>query len=300
MVCFQNAGKFILKNLDFYIPEGVAVGLVGASGAGKTTLLKLVCGLLESDTGQVRTMGRDPVKKRKEISHFLRAYFAEYFYFQTEDTAKSQFQILKELYYPGKENFDKEYQILEKQFQFSEFADKPVKKLSLGQRRRIELAAILMGEADLYLFDEPTNGLDEKGKRVFWKKLEEKKEMGASILISSHNMEEIRQVCDRIILLDRGRVLFYGDREGLLRQFAPVNQMEISFVGKIPDMEDIPLLRYHLKQNVLQLTYNANHISAAEIVQGLIGQTKIVRVQVVKQTMSDVIAALTSERKRDE
>ena len=149
------------------------------------------------------------------------------------------------------------------------------------------------------MFDEPTNGLDEQGKRVFWEQLQKKKESGASILVSSHNMEEIRQVCDRIILLDQGRVLYYGDRDGLLRRFAPVNQMEIRFAGKIPDMEDIPVMWYDLEQDKLRLAYNTNHISAAEIIQGLIRQTRIVRIHMRKQTLSDVIMAMELERRDD-
>ena len=296
MVCFQKAGKFILKDLDFYVPKGTAVGVIGASGAGKTTLLKLACGLLESETGHVRTMGKNPVSKRRRISSRLRAYFAEYCYFQPEDTVRSQFEIAEAAYPQERAN---EYRLLESQFGIRQFLDKPVKKLSLGQRRRAELAAVLMGEADLYLFDEPTNGLDEQGKRVFWEQLQKKKESGASILVSSHNMEEIRQVCDRIILLDQGRVLYYGDRDGLLRRFAPVNQMEIRFAGKIPDMEDIPVMWYDLEQDKLRPAYNTNHISAAEIIQGLIRQTRIVRIHMRKQTLSDVIMAMELERRDD-
>ena len=300
MICFQNAGKFILKDIELYIPEGVAVGIIGASGAGKTTLLKLVSGLLESDVGIVRTMGKNPVKERRQLSTCLHAYFAEHFYFQEEETARCQFHLMEALYPWDRNMLCEEYKMLERQFCFSEYVDKPVKQLSLGQRRRVELAAVLMGEAGLYLFDEPVNGLDEQGKRVFWKQLQRKKESGATILISSHNMEEIRQVCDRIILLDKGRVLYYGDRDGMIRRFAPIGQIEVRFEGRLPDMEDIPLLWYHIQQDTLRFAYNANHISAAEIIQRILGQTQIVRINVMKQNLSDVIADTSAERRNDE
>lgn len=300
MICFQNAGKFVLKDIELHIPEGVAVGVIGASGAGKTTLLKLVSGLLESDVGFVRTMGKNPVKERRQLSTCLRAYFAEHFYFQEEETVRCQFQLMEALYPCDRDMFLKEYRMLERQFRFAEDVDKPVKQLSLGQRRRVELAAVLIGESGLYLFDEPANGLDEQGKRVFWNQLQRKKESGATILVSSHNMEEIRQVCDRIILLNEGRVLYYGDRDGLLRRFAPVAQIEVRFEGQIPDVEDLPLLWYRIQQDTMCLAYNANHISAAEIIQRIIGQTRIARINVRKQNLSDVIAAMESERRKDE
>lgn len=300
MICFQNAGKFVLKDIELHIPEGVAVGVIGASGAGKTTLLKLVSGLLESDVGFVRTMGKNPVKERRQLSTCLRAYFAEHFYFQEEETVRCQFQLMEALYPCDRDMFRREYKMLERQFRFAEDVDKPVKQLSLGQRRRVELAAVLIGESGLYLFDEPANGLDEQGKRVFWNQLQRKKESGATILVSSHNMEEIRQVCDRIILLNEGRVLYYGDRDGLLRRFAPVAQIEVRFEGQIPDVEDLPLLWYRIQQDTMCLAYNANHISAAEIIQRIIGQTRIARINVRKQNLSDVIAAMESERRKDE
>ena len=300
MIYFQNAGKFILKDIELYIPEGVAVGIIGASGAGKTTLLKLVSGLLESDVGMIRTMQKNPVKERRLLSTCLHAYFAEHFYFQEEETARSQFHLMEALYPWDRNMLWEEYKMLERQFCFSEYVDKPVKQLSLGQRRRVELAAVLMGEAGLYVFDEPTGGLDEQGKHVFWKQLQRKKESGATILISSHNMEEIRQVCDRIILLDKGRVLYYGDRDGLIRRFAPIGQIEVRFEGRLPDMEDIPLLWYHIQQDTLRFAYNANHISAAEIIQRILGQTQIVRINVMKQNLSDIIAAISAERRHDE
>ncbi len=300
MICFQNAGKFILKNIELYIPKGVAVGVIGASGAGKTTLLKLVSGLLESDVGIVRTMGKNPARERRLLSTCLRAYFAEHFYFQEEETPRCQFHLMEVLYPGDRKMFWEEYKMLERQFCFSEYVDKPVKHLSLGQRRRVELAAVLLGEAGLYLFDEAVNGMDEQGKHVFWKQLQRKKESGATILISSHNMEEIRQVCDRIILLDQGRVLYYGDRDGLIRRFAPIGQIEIQFEGRLPDMEDIPLVWYHIQQDLLRLAYNTNHISAAEIIQRILGQTHIVRMNVMKQNLSDVIAAASAERRNDE
>lgn len=182
MICFQNAGKFVLKDIELHIPAGVAVGIIGASGAGKTTLLKLVSGLLESDMGLVRTMGKNPVKERRQLSTCLRAYFAEHIYFQEEETVRCQFQLMEALYPCDRDMFLKEYRMLERQFHFAEYVDKLVKQLSLGQRRRVELAAVLIGEFGLYLFDEPVNGLDEQGKRVFWKQLQRKKESGATIL----------------------------------------------------------------------------------------------------------------------
>ena len=208
MVSFQNAGKFILSGVDVQIPEGVAVGVIGASGAGKTTLLKLACGLLECENGIVRTMGKDPVRYRREISGNLRAYFSEHFYFDGEDTVLHQFQLLSFLSQQShysqqsinsndsaeRELYWKEYKMLADLFQISDYEGKRLSQLSLGQRRRVELASVLLGNARLLVLDEPTNGLDGQGREAFWKQLGQKKESGVTILLSSHNMQEIGQL----------------------------------------------------------------------------------------------------------
>ena len=305
MVSFQNAGKFILSGVDVQIPEGVTVGVIGASGAGKTTLLKLACGLLESESGIVRTMGKNPVRFRKEISMDLRAYFSVHFYFDGDDTVLRQFQLLSFLWqHPQylqrghrlksassleREMYWKEYAMLADLFQISDYQGKRVSQLSLGQRRRVELASVLLGDARLLVLDEPTNGLDGQGRQVFWKQLGQKKESGVTILLSSHNMQEIGQLCDRIILLDRGKVLYYGGREELLHCYAPSARIEIQFAGRIPDMEDLPLLRYSVEGDMLEIFYNAGNVTAAEIVQHIVGQTDIMSINIIRQNLADVV-----------
>lgn len=291
MIYFQKAGRYILSDVDLYIPEGITVGVIGASGAGKTTLLRLACGLLECEFGMVRTMGRDPVRDRKKLAADLRAYFSEYYYFQQKDTVQTQFRLLEKIYQIDRGYSRKEYRRLAELFHIDDFVDRRVSQLSVGQRRRAELAAILMGKAKLLLFDEPANGLDEMGKQAFWDELQRRKESGTTILISSHNMEEIERVCDRILLLEAGNILYYGDKEGLMCRYAPVNQIEVRFEGDIPDMEDLPLLGYRIENNLLWLSYNANHISAAEIMKRILEQTSIIGINIVRQELTDAILA---------
>ena len=299
MISIQNAEKFILSGINVYIPKGVAVGIIGPSGAGKTTLMKLACGLLESDKGSVKTMGMNPVEERKQLSFKMRTYFSDRSNFDGDDTVISQFRILAEVYHQNKEQYWKQYDVLAEQLDFKSYEETRIKNLSMGQKRRIELAFMFLGDSELLLFDEPTNGLDELGKQMFWTLLEKKKAAGTTIVISSHNMTEIEQLCDRILLLDKGKQLYYGDREQLMRRYAPINHIELQFEGAIPDMEDLPLLRYSMEQNILKLEYNSNYISAAEIIQRILEQTTIVRVNIIRQNLADVILR-RKEKSEDE
>lgn len=303
MISIQNAKKFILSDVNVYIPKGVVVGVIGPSGAGKTTLLKLISGILESDKGSIKTVGMDPVKDRKKLSYEMRAHFADRTFFDGNETVIGQFRLLEAIYRQGDkqsrlsksvchqtpEQYWQQYNLLADQLDFKSYEETHIKYLSLGQQRRVQLAFMLLGNPKLLLFDEPSNGLDEQGKQIFWQLLKQKKEAGTTIVISSHNMAEVEQLCDRILLLDEGKILYYGDREQLMRRYAPINQIEIEFDGAIPDMEDLPLLRYSIEKDILKLEYNSNHISAPEIMQRILEQTTIVRVNIIRQNLADVI-----------
>ena len=149
----------------------------------------------------------------------------------------------------------------------------------------------------LILLDEPTVGVDESGKEIFDRHLQKKKEQGAAILIASENMTEIERVCDRLLLLDVGRLLYYGSRKRLMRRYAPVNEMEIAFCGMLPDMEDLPLIRYGIEHNRMKFRYDENVISALEIINHVAAQTEVTQMNIVRPGLEDVILMHRREEK---
>ncbi len=289
MVSFENVSKFRLSDISFCIPEGMIVGVIGRSGSGKTTLLKLACGLLACEKGKVRTFLQSPVKRRRQIASAIRFFSAEHMPFREENTIVDEFRKLQSVYRLDQEAFWKEYEQLAECLGFREYEETEIRQLSLGQRRRAELAVTVLGDAALILLDEPAVGLDESGKQVFLELLQKKKEKGASILLASENMTEIERSCDRILLLDVGRLLYYGSREQLMRRYAPVNAMEIVYHGRLPDLEDLPLIEYSINRNRMKFCYNENVISALEIVNHIAAQTVIVEMNITRPRLEDVI-----------
>lgn len=294
MIFFENVQKFVLSEIDIYVPPGISLGLIGPSGAGKTTFLKLVCGLLEPAAGCVHTMGMDPVKKRRKLGSRMGAFFADIPFFQEADTVEGSFRDFKTAYRMRDEVFEKEYAMLSERLDFHAFAKEQVKHLSLGQRRRAELGALFLMDPRLLLLDEPFEGLDQIGKDSLRELLKERQENGLTFVISSHHMEEISNLCDRIALLDQGRLRYYGDRELLLKHFAPDEVMEIDFSGKLPDLEDLPLKRYTLRQNKLILTYNANYVTSAELLAHILEQTTITAVTTRKSGLADAVSGIAA------
>lgn len=299
MLFFEDVDKFVLSDIDIYVPQGISLGVIGPSGSGKTTFLKLACGLLKPSKGCIHTMGRIPVKKRRELGGMMGAFFADIPSFQETDTLEGNFRDVKCIYRMEDAVFEKEYAKLSERLGFCCFEKEQVKQLSLGQRRRAQLGALFLTRPRLLLLDEPTEGLDQIGKDSLRELLMERRAEGVTIVISSHNMEEISALCDRIALLEQGSLRYYGDRDLLLKQFAPDEVMEIGFSGKLPDLEDLPLKRYTLWQNKLTLTYNANYVTSAELLAHILEQTTITAVTTRKAGLADAVTGLAKKTEAD-
>ncbi len=289
MIFFEHVSKFILTDVSIHIPQKAAVGLIGPSGCGKTTFLKLACGLLQPAEGCIHTMRLIPERNRRKLGTTSGALFSDIPFFREEETVESNFQNLKIIHRMKGELFTREYTTLAEKLGFDAFAKETVKQLSLGQRHRAELGALLLTRPKLLLLDDVAEGLDQTAKDHLRELLIQRQAEGATLVISSHNMEEISAVCDRIALLDQGSLRYYGDRELLLKRFAPVEVMEICFSGNLPDLEDLPLAHCSLEQNKLKLTYNSNFVTSAELLRHILAQTTVTAVTTHKSGLSDAI-----------
>lgn len=296
MVIFQNVSKFILTDVSFCVPKGRIVGIIGASGAGKTTLLKLVCGLLEAAEGEVYCFGQDPVASRKLVGRKIAALFADIPVFQKDYTIRQSFEELRLIYGMGREDYSERYEQLGEKLGFQSYENAAVRSLSLGERRRAELGTLFLRTPELLVLDEPGIGLDQSAREALRELLRTRKEAGATILISSHDMGEISGLCERILLLEAGRLMFYGEKDMLLKKYAPMDVCELEFDprGRIPDFEDLPLYRYELEKNHLTVSYNANLISAAEILSHVTARTKVLSVKIRKGNLLDTVKNVTA------
>lgn len=289
MISFEYVSKFVLSDVSIHIPTGTTVGLIGASGAGKTTFLKLVCGLLLPEQGFVRTMRKNPVICRSRPGVSVRAMLNNIPLLADNNSVKSNFDDLQIICRMPEDRYNEEYRRLAEALGFGGYEAEPVNALSLGQRRRAELGALLLSHPKLLLLDEPTIGLDQTARESLRMLLREYQKEGMTLVISSHDMGEISALCERIALLDHGRLTYYGERELLLKRFAPMDALEVILSGPLPDLEDLPLHSFTLNQNKLTLTYNSNHVSSAELLHHLLKKTSFSGVTTYKSELADVI-----------
>lgn len=289
MISFDNVSKFILSDISAHIPEGITVGIIGPSGSGKTTLMKLMCGLLKPDKGNVYVLGQEVSLERTDLRNKVGVLFTDKPVFDEEESVAANFRNLKVSYGIPDAVFISRYQELASALKFDGYEDEIVKNLSVGQKRRAELGAVMIHEPKLLLLDEPTNGVDENGKHAFYELIKERQARGMTVVITSHDMTQIATLCERIILLENGKIIYYNDKEPLLKRFAPIETMELGIDGSLPNLYDLPVDKYEYDNGTLTLTYNSNHITAAEILSHILNQVFIKEVKIRKSGLEEVI-----------
>ena len=139
------------------------------------------------------------------------------------------------------------------------------------------------------ILDEPDVGLDEEGKMIFEELVRERAKSGTTFLITSHNLTEVSNLCDRIAILSDGELTFYGSERVLRSQHLPVNTMTVVFDGPIPSIDDLPIVRYKIEGNTASYDYNSKYITAAELINVLMKQTRILDVKIKKPDLEEII-----------
>ncbi len=197
-------GKTVLDGLSLSVERGTVFGLLGANGAGKSTAIECILGTRHADRGEVTVLGCDPKKSRRKLFQEVGVQFQEGDY-QPEIKV---FELCEETACLYKSPAD--WQELCTRLGIGDQIKSPVKSLSGGQRQRLFIVLALIPDPQLVFLDELTTGLDAKARREVWKILEELKERGLTIFLTSHFMDEVEALCDEICILKKGNTVFHG------------------------------------------------------------------------------------------
>lgn len=281
-----------LRDLSLHVPKGMVVGLVGPTGAGKSTLLKLVGGALKPDAGRVRVNRLDPVCDRRQLAGRVSILLADRSNADVEHSLREEISLLGAAYRIKPSELRERSDELLEQFSMHKCCEEPLKNLSLGFRRRAEAALAILAPTELILLDEPCIGMDARSKEIFIQAVEEQRRKGRTVIISSHHMEEIETLAQRIIVLNKGQLVYYGGKERLLRQLSPVNRMELTFSDAVPDLQDLPFIRYEQEGRTMCLDYNRNHITAAKLLSAILETGSIEGMSMRHPSLEDVIREL--------
>jgi ABC-2 type transport system ATP-binding protein len=210
-----------VQELSFSIAQGERVGLIGENGAGKSTTLKMLTGILLPTTGRLRVLGLDPWRQRRQLAARIGVVFGQRPQLLWDIPVRETFTLLKTMYRVEDKLFRETYAEAVKRLELEPLLGVAVRKLSLGQRMRCDLAASLLHAPAIAFLDEPTIGLDVSVKeQVRQYVVEMQRRFGTTLLLTTHDLKDITETCDRLLLLDRGRLLFDGSLRDFERRFA--------------------------------------------------------------------------------
>ena len=219
-----------VNNISFTIEEGELVGFLGVNGAGKTTTLKMLSGLLTPSSGKALVLGHSPSKRETAFQNKFSLVMGQRTQLWWELPAQETLRLNQVIYGLSDADYKRNLDELVELLELADCLAVPVKKLSLGQRMRAELAAALLHRPSLLLLDEPTLGLDvvmQKKVRTFIRQYNQRHK--ATILLTSHNMDDVVELCPRVIIIERGALLYDGRLDRLVAQYADHKVIRVVF-----------------------------------------------------------------------
>jgi len=254
-----------VDNISFTINEGEMVGFIGPNGAGKTTTLKVLSGLLYPTSGMATVLGYTPHRRQSEYQKQFSLVMGQKNQLWWDLPALESFILNKEIYEVPQEQYDKTVNELTELLDVKEVLKVQVRKLSLGQRMKCELIAALLHSPKVLFLDEPTIGLDvvmQKKIREFFK--EYNRRFKTTVILTSHYMDDVKELCKRIIMINKGKIVYDGDLKEIIKKYASnkyitlvflkeVNQSDLKKFGKVMEFEPLKATLSVARKNIPQV-----------------------------------------------
>ncbi len=283
-----------LTDATFTIERGELVGLIGPNGAGKSTTVKLLTGILTPTSGACTVEGRTPWLERKEHVRHLGAVFGQRTQLWWDVPIRDSFLLLRDMYSVDPAVWQRRLDDLTAALDLSAFMDTPLRQLSLGQRMRAELCGSLLHAPALLFLDEPTIGLDAVSKlnlRAFLK--EENRRNGTTILLTTHDMEDMLALCERVMVLGHGRLLYDGALDALLHRYDTVHTLRVVY----EDAPNAALLpgSFTREGDAFLLTFEPAKTPASDILQKVLAAGRVREMTLKEQNVDELISRMYRE-----
>lgn len=227
-----------VNDISFSVQKGEMMGYIGENGAGKSTTIKMLTGILTPTSGQIVVNGMNPHKEREKFVRTIGVVFGQRSQLWWDIAVQESFRLLKKVYGVSDIEYKEHMEHVIETLDIGPLLDKPVRKLSLGQRMRCELAAALIHNPSLLFLDEPTIGLDVLVKlkiREFLKEMNERYK--TTILLTTHDISDIEALCDRVVMLDEGKIMYDGSLEKLRSNWGKEKIIHFQFTKSVSLVE---------------------------------------------------------------
>ncbi len=284
-----------VKDISFDVEEGETIAFIGPNGAGKSTTIKMLTGILYPTSGDIKICGLTPIKDRNSLAYKIGTVFGQRSQLLPNLPLTDSMEMFGAMYDMSKEDIDKRIKELTKLFDLGEFIKQPVRKLSLGQRMRAEIATSLIHSPKIIFLDEPTIGLDVVSKKklrdLFLKINEEEK---VTIFLTSHDTEDIQSICKRCVIINHGEIIIDTTTKDLTSSYIKNKNIVITPENKFTDYPELADgMDYVLKtKDQIIVKVNTEVIGTQKALQELTKKFNIDDVDIQNESLEDVIRGI--------
>jgi ABC-2 type transport system ATP-binding protein len=289
----KRTSKVAVDGVSFEIGRGEMVGYVGPNGAGKSTTIKMLTGILTPTAGQARVAGLVPHRERKQLAYQIGVVFGQKSQLWWDVPVIESLRLLKEIYKIPPQTYAANMELFNELLDLHEFMHTPVRQLSLGQRMRSDLAAALLHSPDILFLDEPTIGVDVVAKerfRAFIGQLNRERQV--TVLLTTHDMSDIEKICQRMMIIDRGQIIYDGAIEGMKERLAPYRVLVVDFGAAVPeaDVEGAELVEQNGRR--ARYRFDRRDTSASALITTLAAQYPLKDISVEEPEIEEIVRGL--------
>ncbi len=284
-----------LKDVSFTISEGEMVGYIGPNGAGKSSTIKIMSGILTPDSGECKINGRTPWKERIAHVREIGVVFGQRSQLWWDVPVADSFELLKDIYKIDQARFKRNLDELTQLLDIGEIIRTPARQLSLGQRMRCEIAASLLHEPKVLFLDEPTIGLDAVSKiavRDFIKTINREKK--TTVILTTHDMQDIEALTERIILIGKGQILLDGALSELKRRSSGIKTLTVDYTGSLRELGAGMQIAKNLDGHAV-IVLNTEVLSVTDAIINISKQAEISDLSISGATAEEMVVGLYKE-----
>ena len=294
MIANMFVPKFEIKkavnDLSFTIEKGEMVGFIGPNGAGKSSTIKMLSGILCPDKGSITVGGFIPYKQRKSYVGNIGVVFGQKSQLQWDLPVIDSFELLRAIYRIPEEKYKRNLERFTEMLDMKSFINQPVRQLSLGQRMRSDIVASLLHSPEIVFFDEPTIGVDIIGKetiRSFIKELNEQDKV--TMIFTTHDMQDIEQTCKRIIIIDKGSLMYDGSLQEIRSKYGTSRRLIAEFNEDTAVAPIRNVIIEDLKDRKASFTFDNNIVDVNKLMHEVLEKYSVHDVTVAEPEIESII-----------
>ena len=286
-----------VTDLTFRVEPGSLVGYIGPNGAGKSTTVKMLTGILVPSRGRISVAGLVPTRQRTQLARRIGVMFGQRVQLWWDLPLIESFELLRHIYRIPSQIYERNLSAFRQLLDLDAFLRTPVRQLSLGQRIRGELTAAMLHDPEILFLDEPTIGLDVIARqRVREVLLSANRERGMTVLLTSHDLTDIERLCSRILIIDRGRLIFDGDVDTLKARYGKerVLVVDLEEPGPALQLDGARVIRVEGPRQ--WIAFDGERLSAAQLTAAAAAQAPLRDLTVQEPEIEDVVRRIYQER----